>query len=134
MFRARALALGALATLGGAIIAACGAGHPAGRPFAISGGASNIPLQLQLELPMVGMSSSSQVSYGTTEGKPVLRGLVQPAGTTVYMRDSQGRRTLVEPRRNGAFDIHARLLPGTNQFKFTAARLGTNTRSATLTI
>lgn len=116
------------------MIAACAAVHSGPRQFPLLGPSKPIPLQLQLELPMVGLSSSPQISYATTQGKPVLRGVVQPAGTSVYMLDGQGHRTLVEPRRDGTFDIHPRLLPGTNTFKFTAARLGTNSLTSTLTV
>jgi hypothetical protein len=133
MFRARAVVLGAFVALGGAVVAACGTGH-SGPQLGLGPTPGGAQLQLQLELPMVGLSSSAQVSYATTDGRPVLRGLVQPVGTPVYMQDSQGRRTVVEPKRDGTFDVHARLIPGANQFKFTAARLGTTNRTATLVI
>jgi len=64
----------------------------------------------------------------------VLRGVVRPASTTVYVLDGQGHRTVVDPKRDGSFDVRAKLLPGTNQVQFTAARLGTSHRTSTLTI
>lgn len=116
-------------------IGACGG---SGRPVipGLGGGrsAAVIPLQLELELPLVGLSSASQISYATTQGKPMLKGMVRPAGTTVYMLDGQGRRTVIEPRRDGQFAVPAKLLPGSNQFTFTAARLGAKHRSAMVTV
>ena len=121
-------------TLSGGSLAACGASQSGGPQLALPRSGTAVPLQLQLELPMVGLSSATQVSYTTGDGKPMLRGLVQPAGTPVYMLDSQGRRTVVEAKHDGTFDVKASLTPGSNQIKFTAARLGTTSRSATLTI
>src|SRR5258708_32631942 len=50
------------------------------------------------------------------------------------MREGEGRGRVVEPKQEGTLDVRASLMPGTNQFKFTAARLGTSNRSATLTV
>lgn len=137
MDRAGAFVLAAVAALTAALLAGCGSGQTSGglgSPGLGLHASAPVPLQLQLELPMVGLSSSAQVSYATTRGTSVLRGRVQPAATTVYMLDGQGRRTVVNPKRDGTFDVRTKLLPGTNQFQFTAAALGTSNRTANLTI
>jgi hypothetical protein len=134
MVRARTVVPAALVTLCCALVAACGAGQSGSPQLGLPHSGAGVPLQLQLELPMVGLSSAAKVSYTTGESKPVLRGMVQPAGTPVYMLDGQGRRTVVEAKHDGTFDVRTSLMPGSNQFKFTAAHLGTTNRTATLTI
>ena len=91
-------------------------------------------VELELELPLVGLSSAETVSYATTDGRPTLRGLVKPAAATIYMRSPDGARTAVNPRRDGSFAVAARLAPGQNTFQFTAALLGAVSRSARLAV
>jgi 3D (Asp-Asp-Asp) domain-containing protein len=137
-------ALAALAAVG---LAGCGAGSssggdrgagvtaPAHAPAARSSGpATPRPVRLQLELPLVGLSSAQTISYSTTAGRPTLRGVVRPAGATVYMRGPDGTRTAVNPRADGTFVVRAKLEPGANSFQFTAARLGSASKSAQLAI
>jgi 3D (Asp-Asp-Asp) domain-containing protein len=50
------------------------------------------------------------------------------------MLDALGQRTVVNPKTGGDFDLRAKLRPGDNTFQFTAARLGTNSRTARLTV
>jgi hypothetical protein len=102
-----------------------GSGHRA-RPPAV--------VQLKLELPLVGFSSASTVSFATTARAPMLRGSVQPAGATVYMLSGDGSRVAVNPRADGTFSVRAKLLPGDNTFEFTAAQLGAHSRTANLAV
>jgi 3D (Asp-Asp-Asp) domain-containing protein len=92
------------------------------------------PVELQLELPLVGLSGAERISYSTTAGRPALRGVVRPAGATVYMRGPDGNRIAVNPRADGTFVVRAKLAPGANSFQFTAARLGSASRSAQLAV
>jgi 3D (Asp-Asp-Asp) domain-containing protein len=92
------------------------------------------PVRLELELPLVGLSSAPLVSYSTTAPHPALRGIVTPAGTTVYMLAPDGSRTAVNPHANGAFTVHPKLYPGPNTFQFTAAKLGANSARASLAV
>jgi 3D (Asp-Asp-Asp) domain-containing protein len=91
-------------------------------------------IELQLSLPMVGLSSAPTVSYATVSGKPVLGGAVRPASATVYMQTPDGARVALNPRADGTFSVPAKLRPGENDFSFTAAKLGSRTRSASLVV
>jgi 3D (Asp-Asp-Asp) domain-containing protein len=130
-------------------VAGCGSGastlsHPpstnSGRAPASTSAATRIaaarrvPIELALQLPMIGLSSAPTVSYVTRASRPTVRGVVSPAGTTVYMRGPDGTRTALIPRADGSFTVHAALAPGSNQLQFTAARLGSQARSAQLAI
>jgi 3D (Asp-Asp-Asp) domain-containing protein len=136
-----------LAALGVVGVVGCGAGTtpghealaPAVRPAtAAAAGASAPapppPVELQLELPRVGLSSAPTISYSTTAPRPTVHGVVKPAGATVYMRGPDGTRIAVNPRADGSFVVRAKLQPGANSFQFTAARLGSASRSAQLAI
>jgi 3D (Asp-Asp-Asp) domain-containing protein len=92
------------------------------------------PVRLALQLPLIGLSSAPTVRYATTAATPAVRGVVSPAGATVYMRAPDGTRTAVNPARDGRFAVRPTLTPGANSFQFTAARLGSATRSARLAI
>ena len=92
------------------------------------------PVHLQLELPLIGLSSAPQVSYATTSGHPAVRGLVSPAAATIYLRGPDGTRTAVNPRPDGRFEIEPHLQPGANTFQVTAARLGAASAQARLAI
>jgi 3D (Asp-Asp-Asp) domain-containing protein len=105
--------------------AAAAPGHAAPAP---------VPINLQLELPLIGLSSAPMVTYATTVGRPLLTGLVQPTGATVYMLAPDGARTVVNPRAGGGFAVHAKLRPGENTFQFTAAKLGSSTKVASLQV
>ncbi len=96
--------------------------------------AARQPVHLELELPLVGLSPAPKVSYATAAARPVLRGFVTPAGATVYMQGPDGARTAVDARGDGSFMVPAALTPGTNSFRFTAARLGAGSASAQLTV
>ena len=87
-------------------------------------------LRLQLQLPLIGLSSAPTVRYATTAGRPTLRGVVSPATATVYMRAPDGTRIALNPRADGHFAVRTKLSPGTNSLQFTAARLGSETRHA----
>ena len=100
----------------------------------IAAPAPAIPVRLQLELPLVGLSGAPTVSYGTTARRPALRGVVTPASATVYVLGPDGTRTAVVARRDGAFTVRPRLTPGSNLFQFTAARLGAPSARATLAL
>ncbi len=100
---------------------------PGSRPAAV-------PVHLQLELPLVGLSGAPVVSYASPSGTSTLRGSVIPSGATVFMLGPDGSRQVVNPRADGRFAIPARLLPGENTFKFTAARLGARSVTASLAI
>jgi 3D (Asp-Asp-Asp) domain-containing protein len=140
--RLRAAMIIAAAALG---LSACGATHvhPGGNsastlvppaPHSLSARRQVVALGLELELPLVGLSSATAVSYATTAGRPTLRGVVRPAGTTVYVRKPDGTRTAVNPRADGAFSVLAKLEPGPNSFEFTAARLGAHSVVARLAV
>jgi 3D (Asp-Asp-Asp) domain-containing protein len=118
-------------------VSGCGtkAHHPQPQQASLRSDApAPVVVSLALELPLIGLSGASQVSYTTGVGATTLRGSVQPAGTTVYMLDAQGRRTVVNPRARGDFDVPAKLMPGVNRFQFTAARLGVKPRTASLNV
>jgi 3D domain len=89
---------------------------------------------LQLDLPLIGLSSAPTVSYATSATHPLLRGLVKPAVATIYMLGPDGTRTAVNPRADGAFAVPAELRPGPNAFRFTAAHLGARSVSAQLAV
>ena len=137
------LACGALVL---AVISGCGAARaPSQRPAAKSAAKSAAargstlpapppPVHLQLDLPQIGLSTAPTVSYATTTGRPVVRGLVTPAAATIYMRGPDGTRTAVNPRADGKFELVASLSPGANSFSFTAARLGSVSAAAHLAI
>jgi 3D (Asp-Asp-Asp) domain-containing protein len=122
----------------GLILVGCGAGArrqdsaaqaPAARPN------SHPPVvRLQLELPLVGLSSAPTVSYGTTAAHPLVRGAVVPSTATLYMLSPDGTRTAVNPDKAGTFAVHPKLTPGQNTFQFTAARLGARSAQASLQI
>jgi 3D (Asp-Asp-Asp) domain-containing protein len=124
-------------------VAGCGA-SPARHAHHVTNaepsGVSNRPpppppvVRLRLQLPLVGLSSASTVSYTTTAAKPVLRGVVRPAGATVYLREPDGTRAAVNPDADGSFAVPARLTPGANSFHVTAARLGSRSASANLAV
>jgi 3D (Asp-Asp-Asp) domain-containing protein len=92
------------------------------------------PIHLQLDLPLIGLSSAPRVSYATTAGRPAVRGVVRPAGATIYMRGPDGARTAINPRSDGRFEVVASLQPGANSFQFTAAALGSASAVARLAI
>lgn len=87
------------------------------------------PGPVAIELQPVGLSSAPTVSYATTQDATTLNGVVRPAGTTVYVLDPQGGRTVLNPGADGAFAWRAHLRPGANVFTFTAARLGSASRT-----
>ncbi len=91
-------------------------------------------LRLQLQLPLIGLSSAPTVRYETTAAKPTVRGVVSPASATVYMRAPDGTHIALNPRADGRFAVRAKLSPGTNSLQFTAALLGSQTRNAQLAI
>ncbi|HUO69225.1 MAG TPA: 3D domain-containing protein [Solirubrobacteraceae bacterium] len=91
-------------------------------------------IELQLELPLIGLSSAPTVRYATTSGRPTFNGAVAPAGATVYMLSPDGTRTAVNPRRDGSFSVSAKLRPGANRFMFTAAELGGKSKTASLAV
>jgi 3D (Asp-Asp-Asp) domain-containing protein len=91
-------------------------------------------LRLQLQLPLIGLSSAPTVSYATTAATPTVRGVISPASATVYMRSPDGTRTALNPRGDGSFAVRAQLTPGANALQFTAARLGLTSRHARLAI
>jgi 3D (Asp-Asp-Asp) domain-containing protein len=91
-------------------------------------------LRLQMQLPLIGLSSAPTVSYATTAAAPTVRGVVSPASATVYMRSPDGTRTALNPRGDGRFAVRAKLTPGANALQFTAARLGSTSRDARLAI
>ena len=137
----------ALITLAAGALAGCGSGSAAtsGRvatsaaatPAAAThrpGSAAPPPVHLELELPLVGLSPAPVVSYATTAARPMIRGVVQPAGATVYMQGPDGGRTAVDARGDGSFTFPAALTPGVNSFHLTAARLGARSASAQLTV
>jgi 3D (Asp-Asp-Asp) domain-containing protein len=134
----------ASAVLSAAMLTACGAAraahappHSAPRSASASASAAPAPptpVRLELALPLIGLSSSPTVSYATSTGRPIVRGVVAPAAATVYMRGPDGTRTAVNPRADGSFAVAASLQPGGNSFQFTAARLGAASASARLAI
>jgi hypothetical protein len=91
-------------------------------------------LRLELQLPLIGLSGAPAVRYATTAGKPTVRGVVSPATATVYMRAPDGTRIALNPRADGRFAVRTKLSPGSNSLRFTAARLGSETRNAQLAI
>jgi 3D domain len=91
-------------------------------------------LSLELQLPLIGLSSAPTVRYATTAAKPTVRGVVSPATATVYMRATDGTRIALNPQADGHFAVRTKLDPGTNSLQFTAARLGSETRNAQLAI
>jgi 3D (Asp-Asp-Asp) domain-containing protein len=122
-------------------LAGCGGGahHAATRPAPASPKAASEPtapvdVALQLQLPLVGLSPAPTVRYATTAGRPTLRGTVSPATATVYMENPNGNRTALNPRSDGSFSVRAKLDPGANTFKFTAAQLGAHSASAQLAV
>jgi 3D (Asp-Asp-Asp) domain-containing protein len=121
------------------VIAGCGA-SAATQTVAVGGpNTGDAPparpvIELRLNLPLVGLSSARTVSYATISGKPVLGGAVRPAGTTVYMLTPDGTRVALNPRADGSFSVPAKLRPGENEFQFTAAKLGSQTRTASLLV
>jgi 3D (Asp-Asp-Asp) domain-containing protein len=132
------------------VLAGCGAGATPGRQAAPNRASHTTattpapapapapppppPIELQLELPLVGLSSAQTISYSTTAAKPTVRGVVKPASATVYLRGPDGTRTAVNPRADGSFVVATKLAPGANSLQFTAARLGSASRSAQLAI
>jgi 3D (Asp-Asp-Asp) domain-containing protein len=122
----------------GGLIAGCGGtgaqGTSGGATAATQARARPKVVQLQLELPLVGLSTAPTVSYATTARAPVLSGSVRPAGATVYMLSGDGTRVAVNPRADGTFTVHAKLRPGDNSFQFTAAQLGARSRTAHLAV
>jgi 3D (Asp-Asp-Asp) domain-containing protein len=104
-----------------------GAGHQRSSP-------APVVVSLQLELPNIGFSAAPTVSYATGAGHPTLRGVVQPAGATVYMLNPDGTRSAVNPATGGRFAVHAKLTPGLNSFHFTAAELGAKSAGADLDV
>jgi 3D (Asp-Asp-Asp) domain-containing protein len=139
--------MNALATLAGAgagaaalALGGCGSGsgkqHDPQRSSAPAAAQAPAPItvDLRLELPLVGLSNAPTVSYATDARRTVVRGIVRPATATVYMLAQDGSRTVVNPRTSGAFALAAKLTPGSNLFKFTAARLGAKTRTASLSV
>jgi hypothetical protein len=93
-----------------------------------------VTVQLRLELPLVGLSTAPTVSYTIRAGRTALNGSVSPVGATVYMLGEDGSRTAVNPRRDGTFTVPAKLQPGANTFRFTAAELGAKSHTATLQV
>ncbi len=138
------LAGGAFGLAGPALgLAGCGSSSPArahrvvgDRPAAVASRPPPPPpvVTLRLQLPLIGLSSARTVSYATAAAKPVLRGVVSPAGATVYLRGPDGTRSAVNPRPDGSFAVPARLEPGGNSFRFTAARLGSRSAGANLAV
>jgi 3D (Asp-Asp-Asp) domain-containing protein len=134
----------ACAGLGLAMISGCGAARApsprtAAKPAAVRATTTTTPappppVHLQLDLPQVGLSSAPTVSYATTMGRPVVRGLVTPASATIYMRAPDGSRTAVNPRSDGKFELVPSLQLGANSFQLTAARLGSASAVARLAI
>jgi hypothetical protein len=142
-----ALTVAAVLTAGVALTACGGASAPGrgqhGRTQAVVANAPASPrsrpapppvVTLSLELPLIGLSGAPLVSYTTRAIHPVVRGVVRPATATVYMQGADGTRVAVNPRGNGAFAVPARLAPGQNSIRFTAARLGARSASAKLAI
>jgi 3D (Asp-Asp-Asp) domain-containing protein len=136
----RLLGIATGAALTTALLSGCGAA-PAARTHSdpsTAPAASPTPartvIQLQLQLPLIGLSSAPTVRFATTSGHPTLGGAVRPAGATVYMLSPDGTRTAVNPHRDGSFTVHAKLRPGSNTFTFTAAQLGADTRTANLAV
>jgi hypothetical protein len=138
----------AIVTVAAAGLAGCG-GHasPSGRTATTSPtsarGAPARPaakpkpppvLRLELQLPLIGLSGAPAVRYATTAGKPTVHGVVSPATATVYMRAPDGTRIALNPRADGRFAVRTKLSPGSNSLRFTAARLGSETRNAQLAI
>jgi 3D (Asp-Asp-Asp) domain-containing protein len=91
-------------------------------------------VRLELELPQIGLSGSPQIRYATAVAHPALRGLVKPAAATVYVLSPDGTRTALNPRATGVFSVRPKVLPGLNTFRFTAARLGARTASASIAV
>ena len=120
------------------LIAGCGAAvtttHANRAAAPVPSHAAPVEIQLQLELPLIGLSTAPTVSYTTNAGSPVVRGAVSPVGATVYMLSPDGTRTAVNPRADGAFSVRAKLRPGANTFRFTAAELGARSRTASLAV
>jgi 3D (Asp-Asp-Asp) domain-containing protein len=52
----------------------------------------------------------------------------------VYVLDSQGTRTALNPASSGTFSVRPRVLPGANTFHFTAAQLGSKTANARINL
>ena len=122
-------------------LAGCGAGSAhhrdapaAAAPSGTTARSRPVVVSLQLELPLIGLSGAPTVSYGTSAARPILRGVVKPAAATVYLLGPDGSRTAVNPRRDGSFAVPAKLQPGPNSFRFTAARLGARSASAQLDV
>ena len=126
-------------------LAGCGSSSPSRADRAVSekpavvesrppAAARPLMVTLRLQLPLIGLSSARTVSYATSAAKPVLRGVVSPAGATVYLQGPDGTRSAVNPRPDGSFAVPARLVPGGNSFRFTAARLGSPSASANLAV
>jgi 3D (Asp-Asp-Asp) domain-containing protein len=151
MARAPALAFMAAVAAAAAALAGCGGGSgraasaaPAPAPVASTTTATTtsaaatppppVPVSLRLELPLIGLSSAPVIRYATTAAHPSVRGVVRPAGATVYMLAPDGTRTAVNARSNGAFTVRAKLFPGANTFLFTAAKLGAKTARASLAV
>jgi 3D (Asp-Asp-Asp) domain-containing protein len=136
----------ALASAAAVAIAGCGGArpHPDHKQAAVRATAAPssptpqppepVQLQLQLELPLIGLSSAAVVRYSTTAPHPAVRGVVKPAGATVFMLAPDGSRTAVNPRANGSFSVRANLFPGPNAFQFTAAKLGARSARASLAV
>jgi hypothetical protein len=93
-----------------------------------------VSLALRLRLPRVGLSAAPTVSYATGTGHPHLEGAVMPATATVYLENPDGTRTAVNPGANGSFAVRAKLSPGGNVYRFTAAVLGTQSVSRRLAV
>jgi 3D (Asp-Asp-Asp) domain-containing protein len=123
----------ALICLAGCAGARAPNGPPAGDQQQ-GGGPRPVAVQVQLELPMIGLSSAPTVSYATGSGVPLIRGRVSPATSTVHMLSADGTRTAVNPASGGSFAVPARLTPGLNTFQATAAKLGARSANATLAI
>jgi 3D (Asp-Asp-Asp) domain-containing protein len=134
--------------LGAALLAGCGGAgtrHPSQGPGSSTAPsaatasapraappAPPAPVILELKIPMIGLSSAPTVRFTTTAFRPAVSGAVKPAGATVYLLEPDGTRTAVNPRRDGSFRVHVKLLPGPNTFSFTAARLGSRSAHATV--
>lgn len=135
----RPLATGCALLLGCGVAAGCGSTareqskHDPPRSL-IGAPAAPVPVELQLELPLIGLSSAPTVSFGTSHHTTTLHGVVRPAGTTVYLLDPAGGRTVLNPAAGGAFTWRAALRPGGNTFTFTAARLGSTSRTASVSV
>jgi 3D (Asp-Asp-Asp) domain-containing protein len=93
-----------------------------------------VPIELRLELPHVGLSSAPTVSYATDDGHPLLGGTVLPPTATLYVENPDGTRTAVNARADGSFEIRAKLSPGSNVYRFTAAKLGVRAAGAQLAV